>query len=93
MADDEYDVGDVAQLTGTFRDVANALVDPTTTACVVKKPDGTSVSLTTTRASLGVYTAALTIDQTGVYWYRFTGTGAVAASGEKSLRVRARQVA
>ncbi len=73
-------VGDTIELVGEFRDPATrALVDPTTTICTVKKPDGGTFTPSTTRESLGIFTAqasAANTDQEGEYVGEFKGTGA-----------------
>ena len=87
-----YDVGDTRTLTGTFHNAAGALADPTAVTLTVRKPDGTESTPTATHASTGVYTYALTFDQSGVWRYRFAGTGTVAEAGEQMLTVRRQRV-
>lgn len=87
-----YDVGDTRTLTGTFRNAAGALTDPTAVVLTVRKPDGTETVTSTTHASTGVYTAAVSFDQSGVWRYRFEGTGTVAEAGEQMLTVRRQRV-
>lgn len=85
MAD--YDVGDVARLEATFRDTAGVLTN-TTVTLTVKKPDGTSSTPSTSNPSTGLYRADISIDQPGVWVYRFAGTGAVTSVEEGRLYVR-----
>jgi hypothetical protein len=92
MASEPYDIGDVAELTATFLNQAGAAANPTTVVCRVRKPDGTTVTLTTTNPTAGTFKANLVIDMAGDYWYQFVGTGVVTAAGENLLRARARQV-
>ena len=67
-------------LSGTFRDDADALVDPTEVTLQVMTPARVVTSYTygaseVTRASLGVFTKTVTLNATGPWYYRFKGTG------------------
>ena len=86
-----YDIGSLVQLTGTFKNTAGTLTDPTSVTCTVKDPAGTVTTPATTKSSTGVYTADvdLTNAAAGVWWYRFAGTGACQAAEESSFYVEA----
>lgn len=89
------DIGDVATVTSTFTNAAGAPTNPTVVTLRIKKPTGTvtvvnQASLTNTSA--GVWTYDVAIDTAGIWWYRFEGTGAVAAAEEDYLFVRNRRV-
>ena len=59
----------------------------------MRKPDGTETTYASpTHASTGVYTHDVTFDQSGVWRYRWEGTGAVAEAGEGMLTVRRQRV-
>lgn len=80
------------ELTGTFRDSDNALADPTEVTLQVRNPAGTVASYLyslaeVTRDSLGVYSKAVTLDSSGVWHYRFKGTGALIAANWERLDV------
>lgn len=80
------------ELTGTFKDSADALADPTEVTLYVLDPAGTLTTYTygaaeVTRDSLGVFSKAVTLDQTGAWHYRFKGTGALIVAGWKRLDV------
>jgi hypothetical protein len=87
-----YDIGDEIVLQGTFEDLTGDVEDPTSVACRVKSPDGTITTLSASKVSTGVYTASFGPSIEGVHWYRFEGTGAVTAAGERSFIVRIQQV-
>jgi hypothetical protein len=87
-----YDIGDEIVLTGTFKNRAGQLTNPTAVVCKVRKPDGTTATLSTTNPSTGVFEAVLDIVLAGEHWFRFTGTGAVKAAAEQSFSVRSQQV-
>lgn len=93
MGDTTYDVGDVATLTASFTDAAGSAADPTSVTLTVQAPDGTQATPTPTSSVVGTWTADVSVTQAGVWWYRFEGTGAVAAAAEGSLLVRRRMVA
>lgn len=86
-----YDIGDKVTLTATFRNRAEALVDPSEIACRIKRPDGTVTVLAIgdlTRLSLGVWERDVVVDQAGVWHYRFEATGNIQTAGEERFRVR-----
>lgn len=86
-----YDVGDSPVLTATFRDRDTELKDPTTVVCRVLPPSGTEQNPSPAQVSTGVYEAVITIDEPGVWHYRFEGTGAVEAAGDHKFKVRETQ--
>ena len=83
-----YDVGDRLQLECEFRDSTDILVNPGTVTASVKKPDGTTASLSTTNPSTGVFRALVTLDQEGKWYYRFVGTSPVEQASERWFEVR-----
>lgn len=89
----DYDVGDLVRLTITVRDEAGTIADPAVVLLTVRKPDGTTSVVANSRTATGIYTAAVPIDQSGVWWYRWEGTGGAATTAEEGmLSVRMRQV-
>lgn len=84
----------------TLVDGVLTLTDPTTVTLIVEDPDGTQTTYTyalgtVTKESTGVYYKVLgTTILTKIGWwiYRWTGTGAVATSGEEKFRVVASEV-
>jgi hypothetical protein len=84
-----FDPGDEVTLEATFT-VDGTLTDPTAVTCEVRRPDGTVVTPTATRDSLGKYTAKVTPadGEEGDWWYRFVGTGAAKAAERKMFLVR-----
>lgn len=87
-----YDKGDLVRLTATFRDSANALVDPSTVTLKIHKPDGSTIirtyaGATITRSSLGVFYSDLNCDFAGTVYYRWEGAGAAQAAGQSSFFV------
>lgn len=83
MASGPYDIGDKVRVTATFKDVADALVDPTNVVLKFKDPSAVVTTPTVTRTSLGIYYAEQSITAAGVWYYRAeaTGTGQSAAEG------------
>ena len=69
-------INNAVHVTGTFRDVDEALYDPTGGVSVeVTKPDSTTASGSATQASTGVYTYVLNDpDQLGRWYIRFYNT-------------------
>ena len=91
-----YYEDNLVRLTGTYRNrVTGAVADPTTVTFKVTDPNsatttyvyGTDAQLV--KDSTGVYHVDLSLDLPGLYYYRFLGTGAVKAAGQKVLNVLA----
>lgn len=80
------------RVTGTFRDLAGALADPTAAVLTVKAPSGDLITPAVTRASLGIYYADVTLDQPGAWAYEWQGTGALVAAGDGTIYARASAV-
>lgn len=64
-----------------------ALVDPDTVAFRVHDPSGGSTSTTPDRDSLGRYHADISIDEPGVWTYRFEGSGSYQGAKELEFAV------
>lgn len=94
MAIGSYDQGSLIQLTGTFRNAAGALTDPSSVTCTVRDPAGNTTTPTASKGSTGVWNA--TVDLTGavagLWWYRFAGVGTVQAAEENTFYVEATNV-
>lgn len=69
------------------------LADPTAITLKVKDPNNHITTYTyalseVTKDGTGRYSKSITIDQSGPWWYRWAGTGAVVAASEMQLAVR-----
>jgi len=86
-----YDCGDVIRLTAAFTDIANTPADPTVVTLRVKQPDATvavhSYPGDITKDGTGAYHFNLAITESGDWYYRFEGTGAVQAASETLFHV------
>ena len=92
MADENtYDVGDQPRITGTFRDLAAALADPTTVVGKVKDPSGNITTPTVTKDSTGIYRMDIPLDEQGRWYYRMEGIGTLIAASEGSFTARPTQ--
>lgn len=91
-----YDQGDVWTPQATFK-VSGVATDPTTVTVRVKKPDGTVTvagpvaggtgGSGIVRASAGVYTFPVTLDNAGYWFARFEGTGAATGAEDQQAIV------
>lgn len=81
MALSNYYPGDLVKLTATFA-VSGVATDPTSVTCTVIDPAGTETTPATTKDSVGNYhaTVDLTAAKSGVWTYKFTGSGACQAA-------------
>lgn len=87
-----FDIGDQVRLGATFTNLAGTLLNPTTVACVARKPDGSTTTLTAVNESTGVYHADVLVDQSGTWNARWAGTGTLVVAEETSFEVRVRRV-
>lgn len=87
-----YDVGDEPLLFVTFKDSDEQLADPSAVTLEVMKPDGTKVTYTTVdfthAAGSGYYTKKVMLDQSGLWRYKWFGTGDLNASDPGVFAVR-----
>ena len=86
----EYDIGDLIELTANFTDLADAPSFPTSVVCTVRAPSGTTSSPGVTGS--GPYTAEIAPNEHGTWWYAFDGGPDVKASGENWFVVRRQEV-
>lgn len=99
-----YDIGDVIAARGTFTDSTGGSGDPAQVTFLYDTPTSTAPVTATrpgattgevdsiTRVSEGVYTYDVTATGVGLYEFRWTSTGTLAASGEGWFSVRPRRV-
>ncbi len=99
-----YDQGDIIRAIGTFTDTGGTVGDPTTVNFLIDTP--TSVAPTTftrtdtstggvgsiSKETTGGYFHDFTATGKGLYEWRFTSTGTLAASGESWASIRPRRV-
>lgn len=88
----EYNLGDTWSPTVTFT-VSGTATNPSTITLTVISPDKaestyTYAGGTVTRSATGIFTKDITLDQRGVWYCRFAGTGACQASAEGTVTVR-----
>ena len=84
-----YQIGDKVRLTATFTDLDNVATNPTAVILRLRSPDGTDTTPTPTNTGAGVYIYDLDLNQSGVWRYRWEGTGTVqAASPDESIKVK-----
>ena len=90
----EYDKGDLVVCSGSFKNSAGTLIDPTTVAFHYKLENGTSASyLYGTDAELvkdavGIYHANLSAGSPGTWYFRFVSTGTGQAAEESSYYIK-----
>lgn len=85
-----YDIGDQVRMQCLLKDYDNALTTGTVT-CEVKDPSGNVAAATTSTPATGIYHAFVTIDEAGIWYYRFESVGATIAAGEASFSVNVTQ--
>lgn len=93
MAVNNYDIGDVVRLTGTFATTAGAALNPTKVTFTYERPTGVITVLTSTMAgvtnpAVGTFYTDLGIDASGVWEYRISSTGTLRTSTQSWFRVR-----
>jgi hypothetical protein len=79
-----YKKGDLVRIAGVFKDVNGTLIDPTSVALRVTKPDALTSTPAVTRDSTGNYHVDVDLTDAGRWYYTWisTGTGQAAENGE-----------
>ena len=96
----QYDVGDVVRMRGSFTNSAGTAVDPSSVTLQHRQFLADPLSYTTvvygvgsiTRVSTGEYYLDVPTNTDGEWRYRWNGLGANAAAVEESFKVRFRSV-
>ena len=88
----KYDIGDELRLSVSFTDITGVAADPTAVTCTVRAPDGTETVLNNTKSTTGSYYADVGPTQSGTYFFRWAGTGALVVAEEGQFYVRERNV-
>ena len=97
MASQIFDVFDVVRLTGSFADIVNSPIDPSTVTFYMRDP---ALNLTThvysasevVRVDVGVYYVDFEVNTVGKHWWRFAGTGSGQTAEEDFFNVRSSNV-
>ena len=93
----EYDIGDAVRFSVNFKNIAGADTDPTNVYFKIKDPSGTIATYTyggtasntlLAQDNTGDFHIDLTLDEAGVWHYRFVGTGGLDGAEEAKLLVR-----
>lgn len=95
----EYEVGALVRVTGTFTD-SNGAADPTAITLYVKDPSGSITELTydsdvssdIASSGTGVFYSDIDIDESGKWFYKFKGTGAVQAASTYWFTVKREEI-
>jgi hypothetical protein len=84
--------GNLVRVQVTFTDITGVVTDPTVVTAKIENPSKvitTYVYLATAdivRVSTGVYYIEVDLNQGGIWFYRFEGTGALKAASQDSLK-------
>lgn len=93
-----HDIGDLVKITAAFADTDGAAVDPTAVTCYYKDPSGNiselvyGVDTDVVKSDTGSYYTTIAVDESGSWYYRWKGTGAVIAAAEDWFSVRQLEV-
>jgi hypothetical protein len=94
----KFDIGDAVQFKTTIRDLTGALADPTGLVCKIVDPSSNQEKLTygvdadLKKEATGIYYVDRTIDESGLWRYRFEASGAVQTHEENFIEVREQKV-
>lgn len=86
-----YDIGDVIRLSVIFQNSNGVDTDPTVTKVDVKTPAGVVTTYeipAVVKDATGRFHYDLVIAESGIYHYRWFGTGTVTAAGQSSFDIR-----
>ena len=92
-----YYVGDALRFSCEFTDMDDTATDPTTVTLLLESPSGTVTTLThgageITRASVGSYYYDRLVDESGLWEWRWVGTGAVQRARQGRFYVKPENV-
>lgn len=85
-----YELTDHPVVTGIFTNAGGERTDPVTVSVTITSPSGIVTAHpqgALTNPSVGVWSYAVTVDETGVWSYEFDGTGDVILEGDGRFRV------
>lgn len=91
-ATNRIDIGDRVRLTASFKDLTEAATDPTAVVCTVRPPSGQVTEPTVVRVAEGEYIADVDVVESGLWRYRWAGTGDLVAAEEGEFSVIRRRV-
>lgn len=83
-----FDIGDTAHIAITFADLNGVPTDPTTVVLTIQAPDGTTTTPATVNDGTGLYHYDLGLTLSGIYRFKWVGTGSVAATQEGEIAVK-----
>lgn len=83
-----FDIGDTAHIAITFADQNGVPTDPSTVTLTIQAPDNTSTSPTPINDGTGLYHYDLALAMSGIYRFKWVGTGLVAAVEEGEIAVK-----
>jgi hypothetical protein len=93
-----YFVGELVRISGEFRDLANALVDPTLVRFKYKNSQGGQITTLTypvdaalIKDAVGQYHVDVSASVAGIWAYRWQGDGANQSAVEASFNVKTSQ--
>ncbi|MFW9804858.1 MAG: hypothetical protein ACFFFC_19535 [Candidatus Thorarchaeota archaeon] len=93
-----YDVGTQVRFKCTFKDLDGNLADPSTVTAKIKDPAGNVETLVygtdpdLKKDSVGIYYVDRTIDESGVWRHRWSGSGSLVVANEAAVRVEKQHV-
>lgn len=93
MSDELITIGSVVRYSVTFKDAAKALADPTNVYLKLENPNGIFTTyhygdgVTIVKTATGLYYADVEADVSGLWLWRFEGTGANQSACEGSFTV------
>lgn len=93
-----YDTGDVVRLSVVFKDTSHSPIDPTSVCIQVKNPDGSEVHYSypsspyVIKTATGEFRYDYLITQSGIHYFKWSGTGNVNAAEEKMFFVKPSQI-
>ena len=87
-----YPIGNAVNVQVSFVDVStNVLTDPTTVTLKVQPPNGGALQTFTggqvTKVSVGKYSVVVPVAVSGIWNYRWEGSGAVTAASDSQFKV------
>lgn len=83
-----FDIGDTAHIQITFADLNGVPTNPSAVGLTVQAPDGTQTTPSPFNDGTGLYHYDLALAASGIYRFKWVGTGAINATEEGEIAVK-----
>ena len=84
---DPYRIGTEVTISVDFADLAGVPADPSTVIAMIRRPDGTENTVSTTNPTTGRHVMRVVLNQSGAWVWRMKGTAGLIVAIEGAIEV------